>query len=140
MRELPLGVRLRRALVAFHDRVFQSADYQELNRVDRDVAYRELQELEARGLLDAEGATRGRRYRVRGRVTAAEVTAETPMARLVARMQAAGRISNADYRETFGVDRATATEALRSMVEAGLHERHGERKATRYLPGPKWPP
>jgi ATP-dependent DNA helicase RecG len=140
VRELPLGVRLRRALVAFHDHAFQSADYQNLNRVDRDVAYRELQELEDRGLLDTEGSTRGRRYRVRKQVTAAEVTAGTPMARLVARMQAAGRITNADYREAFGGDREKATQALSSMVEAGLLEREGERRATRYVPGPKWPP
>ncbi|HMA95110.1 MAG TPA: RNA-binding domain-containing protein [Polyangiaceae bacterium] len=46
VRELPLHVRQRRALVAFHDRTFQSGDYQELNRVNRDVAYRELQELQ----------------------------------------------------------------------------------------------
>jgi predicted HTH transcriptional regulator len=57
--------------------------------------------------------------------------AATPMERLVARMSVGGRISNADYREAFGVDRDEGTRALRSMVEAGVLEREGQRKATR---------
>ncbi len=55
VRRLPIEVRQKRALVAFHNRPFQSGDYQKLNRVDRDQAYRELLDLENRGLLATDG-------------------------------------------------------------------------------------
>ena len=55
VRRLPIEVRQKRARVAFHNRPFQSGDYQKLNRVDRDQAYRELLDLENRGLLATDG-------------------------------------------------------------------------------------
>lgn len=138
VRELPLNVRQRRALVAFHDRTFQSGDYQELNRVNRDVAYRELQELQDRGLVQCEGSTKARRYEVRKQVSQQEAIASTPMERLKARMAASGRITNADFREIFGVDRVAAAEQLAALVADGQLDERGERRGAHYVPGPKW--
>ncbi len=140
VRGLPLSVRQKRALVAFVDRSsFQSGDYQELNRVDRDVAYRELQELEAKGILEAEGATRGRQYTVvRGGASASPPS--TALARLIGRMDAAGRITNTDYREAFGVNRRQAQAELSTWVAQSVVELRGERRGAHYIAGPAWPP
>lgn len=141
VRGLPLDVRQRRALVAFSDRrEFQSGDYQALNRVDRDTAYRELNVLEEMGLLDAQGATRGRTYRVKREAGPPLPTGRSPMARLEERMSRYGRITNTDYREAFGVERRAATEALAAMVADGMIEARGERRAAHYVAGPRWPP
>lgn len=138
VRELPLHVRQRRALVAFHDRTFQSGDYQELNRGNRDVAYRELQELQDRGLVQCEGSTKARRYEVRKQVSEQEAMASTPMDRLKARMAASGRVPNADFREIFGVERVPAAEQLAALVAEGQLEERGERPGAHNVPGPKW--
>jgi ATP-dependent DNA helicase RecG len=141
VRSLPLQVRQKRALAAFADwSGFQSSDYQELNRVDRDVAYRELLELEERGLLEARGATRGRQYTVVKALPLAAVEASTPTQRIVARMRSAGRITNSDYREAFGVEREQARAALAAWVEAGVVELRGERRGAHYVAGQAWPP
>ncbi len=140
VQELPLGVRLRRALVAFHDSPFQSGDYQSLNRVDRDLAYRELKELESGGYIQPEGATRGRKYRVVKPAQLESARSVSPTRRLLERMLANGYVTNTDYRDAFSVDRFEATRALSEAVERDELIREGERRGTRYLPGPKWPP
>ncbi|MCC6644987.1 MAG: putative DNA binding domain-containing protein [Polyangiaceae bacterium] len=141
VRNLPLEVRQKRALVAFADRAaFSSSDYQTLNRVDRDVAYRELTALEERGMVRARGATRGRQYEVVKPRAAAPGAEPTPAARLVERMRAAGRITNADYREAFGVERDAARSALAAWVAGGVLELRGERRGAHYVAGAAWPP
>lgn len=65
VRELPINLRQKRAIVAFSDgRKFQSTDYQQINQVDRDVAYRDLQRIHRSGLIEREGQGKGTRYRV----------------------------------------------------------------------------
>lgn len=140
VRGLPLQVRQKRALAAFGDRQsFQSSDYQELNRVDRDVAYTELRELEQLGLLRGSGVTKGRRYVV-VKSPPGPAKEPTPLERLVARMRSAGRITNSDYREAFSVGREPARAALSAWVAAGVVELRGERRGAHYVPGPAWPP
>jgi ATP-dependent DNA helicase RecG len=51
VRGLPVSNRQRRILVAYPGGSFANADYQKLNAVDRDQAYRELKELVDLGLL-----------------------------------------------------------------------------------------
>lgn len=142
VRELPIEVSQKRALVALGDREFANADYCDLNRVDRDTAYRELQDLIARRLVQTSGAGAGVRYRV----VRASVPGPPP-ARIAAprdvlarRMDTAGFITNADYREAFGVDRYAAKQALARWVNSEVLIREGERRGARYRPGPKWPP
>ena len=118
MRELPILVSQKRALVALGDREFANADYCELNRVDRDTAYRELQDLLDRGLVHSSGVGAGTRYRVireAGPVVASSTL--SPVDKLVHRMREVGFITNADYRDAFGVTRQVALEHLASWVE-----------------------
>ncbi len=55
-------------------------------------------------------------------------------------MEGKGRISNADYREIFGVDRPQATRRLALLVKEGVLVLAGEKRGAHYVPGPAWPP
>lgn len=141
VRALPLSLTQKRAVVGLVDREFTNADYAGLNALDRDASYREIHELIERGLVRSTGAGAGTRYSViRDAVVPPRGTASTPQARLVDRMREAGFITNADYREAFGVDRKAARNALRAWVAAGFIDQQGERRGTRYVPGESWPP
>ena len=141
VRALPIGVTQKRALVGFLDREFANADYCDLNRVDRDTAYRELQDLVDRGFLTMTGVGAGTRYRVvRGAIPAAPIAATTPVERLVTRMREVGFVTNSDYREAFGVDRHVAKYALARWVDAGVLTREGSRRHTKYRATDSWPP
>lgn len=131
---LPIGDRQRRAMVAFQGGAFSSADYQSINRVDRDQAYRELSELVGLGLLESSGKLgRGATYRVPDSRT--EHAAPRRAQVIAGRMRTQGHIRNADYREVFGVDRAAAKADLRALTTSGVLIRTGERRGTKYLPG-----
>jgi len=54
-------------------------------------------------------------------------------------MKDEGFVTNASYRKAFGVGREEAKTALAQLVERGVLELVGERKAARYQPGPRWP-
>lgn len=142
VRTLPVEVRQKRALIAFATGDFQSAEYQQLNGVHRDVAYRELTALVDLGFLESEGSTRGARYRVpmsvRQRAAPTASPPPAPEVLLVSRMASVGAITNSDYREIFGVDRAAAKAALRDLVRRGVLVMEGERRGARYVRGPQW--
>jgi predicted HTH transcriptional regulator len=55
-------------------------------------------------------------------------------------MSEVGHVTNVDYREAFGVGRHAATAALSAWLADGVLVREGERRSTRYRPGPRWPP
>lgn len=134
--KLPIGDRQRRALVAFIAGTFTSADYQEINQVDRDEAYRELSELVQLGYLtSSQKRGRGATYKVA--TAAAELAAPRPAEVLALRLKTQGSIRNADYREVFGVQREHAKAALGDLVQRGVLMRSGERRGTRYSPGPE---
>jgi ATP-dependent DNA helicase RecG len=141
VRELPILVPQKRALVALGDREFANADYCHLNGVDRDTAYRELQDLQDRGLLRSTGTSAGTRYQVvRDAGPVVQSAALSPIEKLAHRMREAGAITNADYRAAFGVTRQVASEHLASWVDQQVLFREGKRRGTRYLRGPQWPP
>ena len=138
VRSLPVGHRQRRVLVAYPGGRFANADYQSLNDVDRDTAYRELRELVDLGLVTATGRGRGARYTVElGPVRPGEPPL-TPERVLVHRMKQQGFVQNADYRDAFGVDRRSALAALTELMARDIVVRTGERRGTRYRPGPRW--
>jgi ATP-dependent DNA helicase RecG len=139
VRSLPLHTRQKRALIVLADRDFTNGDYQDLNKVDRDDAYRELRELVDRDLLDATGRGRGAIYRVR-KEAAPPAVPPTPLEALVARLDAAGQITNSDYREAFGVDRLQAWTALSAWVRQDVLVLEGSGRGARYRRGPAWPP
>jgi ATP-dependent DNA helicase RecG len=139
VRRMELSLAQKRALVAYVGRDFASRDYQELNQVNRDEAYRELAQLVAAGLLEQFGGpTRATAYRV-VKPAAPAGAPPSPRELLVERMAKRGRLTNAVYREVFGVDRATAKRALARLVSLGGLVAQGERRGAHYLPGPAWP-
>ena len=137
VRELPLDVRQKRALVVLLGRKFKSGEYQTLNRVDRDTAYRELADLVTRGLLVPAGAGAATRYAV-VKPAALTSTPTTPKAKLIARMNAAAKLTNTDYREAFGVEREAAKQGLFELVREGVLELRGARRGSHYVPGAQW--
>lgn len=139
VRAFPLKVSQKRALVALTEREFANSDYRDLNAMDRDTAYAELAELIAAGHVVAAGTGAGTRYRV-NRVLPAQPEVSTPLAQLVTRMKTAGFLTNSDYRAAVGVDERMARRALAEWARAGTVVQTGEKRGTRYEPGPSWPP
>ncbi len=159
VRRLPLSLAQRRVLVA-HPDGFTNEDYRRLNGVNRDEAYREIQEMVALGVvLPAEAPGRGAVYRVAreaaeqaARKNAQDANAKNAIpaahtggapAWLVERAAAFRSyftkhpsLKNADYREMFDLGRDTALRELRRLVQEGYLRMDGERRGARYLPGP----
>ncbi|MGA2083781.1 MAG: ATP-binding protein [Holophaga sp.] len=141
VRQLPLNVRQQRILAKSEGRAFRSAEYQSLNDVDRDQAYRELRTMVDAGYLEApEHPGPGAVYQVRAKLSDTggplDVPTGNPVQAFRLRMREHGFIKNRDYQECFGVARATANRALGEMVEKGVLARS---EGTRtYLPGPGW--
>ena len=139
VRALPVSSRQRRILIAYPATTFASADYQALNEVDRDVAYREVKELIDLGLISPEGRKgRGARYRVVGSGQTSKAPRPTSRQALGVRMAEQGHVKNADYRDIMGGGRVEATRALRDLCDAGVLVREGERRGARYRSGPGW--
>ena len=138
VQSLPISHRQRRVLVAYPGGRFTNADYQALNDIDRDTAYRELKELAELGLVTAGGRGRGARYSVAAGRAPRPKPPLTPERLLARRMSQRGSIQNADYRDAYGVDRRLALAALTDMVARGVLVRTGERRGSRYRPGPRW--
>ena len=119
---LPLNNRQRRILVAYKDSHFASADYQYLNQVDRDVAYRELRELVEMGLISSpSGRGRKARYEVVIEEPFPEFVREQIARQMLSRvMRTTGTIKNADYRTCFEVNRQQAKRQLSELVQSGV--------------------
>ena len=136
---LHLDARQKRTLIRFVEGDFANGDYQEMNGVDRDQSYRELQQLVELGLLATTGQGKGMRYHV-VRAGAARAAATDPLDALKMRMREAGFITNADYREAFAATRRQAKTTLAAWVDEELLKVEGRGRSARYLPGPKWSP
>ncbi len=138
VQSLPISQRQRRVLAAYPQGLaFTSADYQNVNQVNRDIAYRELKEMVEMELVSASGAKgRGARYQVLSPVR----PKLTPHQVLKTRMAKQGYIQNADYREVFNVNRADANLQIKELVARGVLTREGERRGARYSAGPAWEP
>jgi ATP-dependent DNA helicase RecG len=136
---LPIRPRQRRILVAYPSGSFANSDYQTLNEVDRDAAYRELRELVDLGLLTpSEGKGRAARYRVAAVGPAAEARSLDPRRVLASRMQERGFIQNFDLREVFNLERVAAKRELARLVATDVLDLRGRGRASRYVPGPGW--
>lgn len=140
VRGLPVNTRQMRILVAHPTGSFTNAQYQSLNEVDRDGAYREIHDLVEKGILAPSGsAGRGARYNVvRPPSAVGAKVGRSPRESLAARMAANGEIVNEDYREAMGVSRATAKRDLAGMVASGALVAKGERGGRTYVRGPGW--
>ncbi|MNS12958.1 RNA polymerase-associated protein RapA [compost metagenome] len=61
-----------------------------------------------------------------------------PRRALEACMGDTGFIRSADLQTAYGIDRNVATKMLNRLVDAGVLLKEGERRGTRYRPGPAW--
>ena len=133
---LGLPVPQKRILLA-HPDGFTNEDFRRLNGVDRDAAYRTIQEMVAGGLvMSPDSAGRGATYKVNPDLVAARqfLAARVPV--LARHFQRQPHITNSDYRALFGVTRFAAVRELRRLVEEGVVRPLGQRRGARYVAGP----
>ncbi len=136
---LPVTPAQRRILLA-RPESFTNEDYRQLNDVDRDRAYREIQQLVDAGVVsppDRSGP--GASYHISPDLYSARGWLEARLPQLRAFLGGHEFVKNADYREMFGVSRYTAVRELQRLVEEGFLELVGEKRGSRYLAGPSMP-
>lgn len=134
---LALSTNQKRVLLA-HPTGFTNEDYRRLTDLDRDQAYREIQELVAAGVVQPPAASgRGAVYRVSPDLRDSVKWLEQRMPEVRKVLETEGRLTNADYRELFNVTRYTAVRELKRLVEEELLELVGEKRGAHYVAGPK---
>lgn len=134
VRELPITTAQQRVLLA-RPTGFTNEDYRTLNHVDRDQAYREIQEMIAAGILSSvEAAGRGAVYRVASDLHQARAFLEARLPKLRQHFRTRPRLQNAEYREMFKLSRYAAVRELRRLVGEGFLRIEGERRGAHYVP------
>lgn len=135
---LPLAPRQKRILL-LRPEGFTNQDYRDVNQgVDRDQAYREIQEMVEMGLLvPPEKAGRGARYYLVPGVLEARRWLEQRVRALGSFFRGREFLKNADYRALFEVPRYRALNELQRLVDDGYLTREGEKRGARYRPGPR---
>jgi ATP-dependent DNA helicase RecG len=111
-------------------------DLRALRGVDRDTSRGVLQDLVARGLLEAVGRGRGARY-VLGSIarrTAIETSLDEQMSTVMNHARRKGSIVNSDVRGLLDVSDQEARAILVELVARGLLGAEGERRGRRYFP------
>jgi ATP-dependent DNA helicase RecG len=136
---LGLPVPQKRILLA-HPDGFTNEDFRRLNGVDRDAAYRAIQEMVAGGLvMSPDSAGRGAKYKVSPDLVAARNFLSARVTGLERHVRLHGHITNAEYRNLFGVNRDTAFRELKRLVQNGFLRPEGNRRGARYVVGPALP-
>lgn len=126
-----------RRVLLLHPEGFTNEQYREVNSVDRDEAYRQIQEMVASGLVMAADRTgRGALYRLCPDLIDRRTWVRDRAVLLREYFVDHAHLANATYRELFGVPRSVAVSELRRLTETGVLLREGERRGTRYRPGP----
>jgi ATP-dependent DNA helicase RecG len=135
--ELPLELPQKRVLLA-HPEGFSNGHYQKLNQVDRDEAYRQIQEMVALGVVQAaEKPGRGAVYRIAEDLLQRRDFLDERLPLLRAYFANHVRLKNADYRGLFELTRDASLRELRLLVGHGFLRMEGERKGAHYLPLPR---
>jgi len=135
--ELALSTNQTRVLLA-HPGGFTNEDYRRLTDLDRDHAYREIQELVASGVVQSPDASgRGAVYRISPDLHESVKWLEQRIPKVRKALESEGRLTNADYRALFSVTRYTAVRELKRLVDEEFLELVGERRGAHYIAGPK---
>ncbi len=116
-----------------HEGTFTSREYQKLAHTDIYGASRDIKDLIRRGFAASEKKG-GRVYRV-SELAATPVVPED-LAPLLVPLRDRGFIKNADVQRVLDIDRRQALSLLASWIEGRWLVRKGERRATKYVPGP----
>jgi len=114
---------------------FTNEDYRRLNDVDRDEAYRQIQELVGLGVLKSSPISgRGAVYRVQDGIRQARAFLERRLPQLRVYFREHEFIKNADYRQLFGLSRYAAIRELQRLATEGFLRLEGTKRGARYLP------
>lgn len=116
-----------------HGGTFTSREYQKLAHTDIYGASSDIKDLIRRGLSASEKKG-GRVYRVLA--TTAASTLPENLDPLLELLREAGFIKNADVQRVLNIDRRRALALLTAWTEGRWLVRDGQRKATKYSPGP----
>jgi len=136
VQQMALTTAQKRVLIA-HPDGFTNEDYRRLSGVDRDQAYRDIQEMIDQGLvLPAQTTGRGAIYRLLPGLHKTRVWLEARSPKLRDHFRTDTSLTNSQYRAIFGLSRYTAARELRVLTQQGFLQRVGERRGTRYLAGP----
>ena len=131
-----LAVNQKRVLLANPDG-FSNEDYRKLTGVDRDQAYREIQELVTLGIIDgAPSSGRGAVYRISFTLKQQRAWLESRLPKIITYFGGHERLTNSEFCRVFGGSRNTATKELRHLCDEGFLVPVGQRKAAYYTPGP----
>lgn len=127
----------RRVLLA-HPEGFTNEEYRSVNGVDRDEAYRQIQEMVNAGILVPPGRPgRGAMYTLSPNLLETRAWLRQRLPRVHDHLAEHGSLTNTDYRAMFGVTRYVAVSELRRLVEEGVLELRGERRGSHYVAGPQ---
>jgi len=133
---LRLSTAQKRVLLAYPNG-FTNEDYRRVNQVDRDQAYREIQEMVIQGVIQAAKAHgRGAVYKISPELRNKRdfLVSKIPVLRRYFSKHES--LKNADYRRIFGVERNIAKAELKQLVDEGYLQLQGERRGSCYVPGP----
>lgn len=135
--ELELSADAKVAIVyARRHSAIRNEELRTLRGLDRDASRAVLQDLVARGLLDAVGRGPGARYVIGTVAQRARTSAslDHQLAVVLNHARRQGSIVNSEVRGLVDVDRIEARQILYELVSRGLLEPVGERRGRRYLP------
>jgi predicted HTH transcriptional regulator len=111
-------------------------DYRKLANLDRDHAYREIQDLIAMGVVQSSGAAgRGAVYYPSPHLLETRAWLESRIPKLKAYFKAHEQIDNTEYRRLFDVTRFAATRDLKRLVEESFLNLLGTRRGSYYVEG-----
>ncbi len=132
---MPLSVSQKRILLA-RPEGFANEDYRHLNKVDRDQAYREIQDMVSKGMvMPAEAPGRGAVYHIAADIREAEAFLQMRLPRLREYFAARKYLTNSAFREMFQVPRVRAVRELNRLVREGYLKLQGKGRGARYVPG-----
>lgn len=133
----PLSQRQKRVLAHGHQRgdSFTSRLYQKVAQVDRDTAYREVQQMRSMGIVSTSQEKYSRNYLI------SEPTKVEPISRGLLEIswlvKEKGYITNADIRKVFNLSRVAAWAKAKELVSAGYLKAIGKGRGARYISTPK---
>ena len=132
--EYPLNQRQRRILAYArqHGNALTNRAYQKVNEVDRDLAYREIQDMIRLGIVARPSGRYGRTYFVTEPVAARPIPDD--LVSILGILSIRGYVTNKDLREAWGVSRFVAWKQVKRLVEEDFLQQRGKKRGTKYYP------
>lgn len=133
--KLGLTTTQKRVLLG-HPDGFSNEDYRKLSGLDRDHAYREIQELIAMGVVVSSGAAgRGAAYYPSPNLLQTRAWLEGRVSKLQVYLKTNKSISNSEYRRLFSLTRHSAKRELKRLTEENLLDLVGAGRGAHYVAG-----